>query len=260
MENTLLLMLYWNILLMLLPNISQQHLQLWTTCRRKFRHTFLDEINFPINHELQEKLTLGRQFHLLVQQHQLDIDVSKMADTESSLQNWFHSYLKHPPQMICGEHFPEQKRSVQFGKTTLTAIYDLVILGQTSAQIIDWKTHQNPIVHSILADHWQTKLYLFILQETTNFAPEQISMTYWFANADPSQKTVEISYTADRHQATARTLNRILQEMTEDDHYLPLPLDSKPCNYCEFLARCQAEITSYQINELDIVSIPEVAI
>jgi hypothetical protein len=245
---------------MLLPNISQQYLQVWTTCRRKFRHTFLDEVNLPIDHELQEKLTLGKQFHLLVQQHQLEIDVTQMLDTDSPLQNWFQSYLAHPPPMIHGEHFLEHKRSMQFAGTTLTAIYDLVILGQTSAQIIDWKTQQNPIPYSILADNWQTKLYLFILQETTNYAPEQISMTYWFANAHPSQKTVDISYTANQHQATALTLSRILQEMTQDDRYLPLPLDSKHCQNCEFLVRCQAEITNFQRTESDIADVPEVAI
>jgi len=247
---------------MLPPSISQQHLQLWITCRRKFRHTFLDEINFPINYELQEKLTLGKQFHLVIQQHQMGIDITQIVDSESQIQKWFHSYLAHPPQMLDGEQFSEQKRTVQFAGTTLTAIYDLLILGKTSAQIIDWKTHQNPIASSILADHWQTKLYLFILHETTNYAPEQISMTYWFANALPSQKTVEIAYTTNQHQATTQALRQILQEMAEDDRYLPLPLHSKPCQYCEFLPRCQAEVTSFQLTdlELDIANIPEVVI
>ncbi len=247
---------------MLLPSISQQHLQLWITCRRKFRHTFLDEISFPINYEVQEKLTLGRQFHLLVQQHQMDIDVTQMLDTESQLQKWFDSYLAHPPQMIDGEQFSEQKRTIKFAGSTLTAIYDLLILGKTSAQIVDWKTYQNPISSSILADHWQTKLYLFILHQTTNYDPEHISMTYWFANALPSQKTVEIAYTTEQHQATTQTLRKILQEMAEDDRYLPLPLDSQPCRHCEFLPRCQTEVTSIQLTnlDLDIANVPEVVI
>jgi len=244
----------------LLPSISQQHLQLWTTCRRKFRHTFLDEINLPVNYELQEKLTLGKQFHLLLQQYQLDIDVTEILGSNSELHKWFQSYLNHPPQMIRGERFCEYKCTVQFAGTSITAIYDLVILGQTSAQIIDWKTHQNPIPLEILADHWQTKLYLFILQETTSYAPEQISMTYWFANASPSQKTVEINYTAHQHQTTQQALRKILPEMAADNSYLPLPLDSKPCQYCEFLHRCQAEVTHSNLPEFNLDDVPEVVI
>jgi CRISPR/Cas system-associated exonuclease Cas4 (RecB family) len=245
---------------MLLPSISQQHLQLWTTCRRKFCHTFLDEINLPVAHELVEKLTLGKQFHLLVQQHQLDMDVSQMYTADSTLCQWFQSYLEHPPQMITGQKFAEHKRSVRFNGTTLTAVYDLVILGNVSAQIIDWKTHQNPVPLPILAEQWQTKLYLFILRETTSYAPEQISMTYWFANALPNCKTVTIPYSASQHQAIARTLHNILHEMAEEDSYPPLPLDSKPCRYCEFLERCQGETTNTSLPEFNLADIPEVAI
>ncbi len=245
---------------MLLPSISQQHLQLWTTCRRKFRHTFLDEINLPLNHELWEKTTLGKQFHLLMQQHQMDIDVSQIANADSTLGQWFQSYLEHPPQMIQGEKLCEHKRSVPFAGTILTAVYDLVILGKTSAQIIDWKTHQHPVAKATLADYWQTKLYLFILKETTDYPAEQISMTYWFANASPSQKNVEIFYSHDKHQATTEALHQILQEMAEDDDYLPLPLDSQPCRYCEFWERCQNAVADLPLVEFDLADVPEIAI
>jgi ATP-dependent exoDNAse (exonuclease V) beta subunit len=58
----------------------------------------------------------------------------------------------------------------------LTVIYDLLIEAEDNAQILDWKTYPQPKEQNRLAKDWQTRLYLYVLAETSDYLPEQISM------------------------------------------------------------------------------------
>jgi CRISPR/Cas system-associated exonuclease Cas4 (RecB family) len=133
----------------------------------------------------------------------------------------------------------------------------MLILGDRQAQILDWKTHQVAIPLHTLKANWQTRLYLYLLAQTTKYDPEQISMTYWFAN---SAQSVIIEYSRSEHEQTATKLQQILIEMSQAQTYPKLDLHSLACKNCEFRDRCDRGdfLTSNVLNNIE--DIPEIAI
>jgi CRISPR/Cas system-associated exonuclease Cas4 (RecB family) len=261
-----------------ITSISQGHLNIWETCRRKYQHKYLEELSLPETNSNQEKLRLGSNFHLLMQQKELGLDVVALASSDPALQKWLAAFENQPPVMLDGDRLCEHRRILEitseislhnsgnsdrgqgdFLSTTLiTVIYDFLILGDLQGQILDWKTHQVPIKQDVLQDSWQTRLYLYVLAKTTNYAPSQLSMTYWFANTGDS---VIIPYSQVEYDRTEIKLQQILHEMAEAEEYPQLNLEvSSACKHCEFRERCDRGDLSADISFSDIEDIPEITI
>jgi CRISPR/Cas system-associated exonuclease Cas4 (RecB family) len=257
-----------------ITSISQGHLNIWEICRRRYLYSFLEELSLP-EADLQRKknLLLGSNFHLLMQQKELGLDVSSLASSDPKLRSWIDAFEHQPPEMIKGDRLCEHRRTLEMqiemslnhsengdhGQAyfVLTAIYDFLILGDRKAQILDWKTHQVAIAAEKLKTNWQTRLYLYLLAKTTNYAPEQLSMTYWFAN---TAESVIIPYSQAEYVSTETQLKQILTEVYQANNYPKLPLSSPNCNYCEFRDRCdRGDMLSNHVSG-NIADIPEVAI
>ncbi|MDX2256289.1 MAG: PD-(D/E)XK nuclease family protein [Pseudanabaenaceae cyanobacterium bins.39] len=261
--------------------ISQGHLNIWDTCRRKYLYKYLEDLGLnEANLESQARLTLGANFHLLMQQMFLGLDVSPLASGD--LGKWLDMYDRQPPTMIDGDRLCEHCRTLEvaFPPTkdrdqqlditddqdlqqayfVLTAIYDLLIWGDGAAQILDWKTHQRPLTKKVLTQNWQTRLYLYILAKTTSYQPAQISMTYWFANTGTS---VIIPYSQRDYERTEQDLQGILRAIATEQDYPQLPVHSQQCNFCEFQERCDRQAinpTAAQTFTINLEDIPEVKI
>jgi CRISPR/Cas system-associated exonuclease Cas4 (RecB family) len=254
-------------------SISQGHLNTWETCRRKYQYSFLEDLSLP-EADLQRKknLLLGANFHLLMQQQELGLDVSDLASSDPKLQLWLAAFEQQPPTMIEGDRLCEHRRTLEVaiqmslhhsqnnncrqGYFVLTAIYDFLILGDRQAQILDWKTHQVAIAKDKLQASWQTRLYLYLLVKTTNYLPKQLSMTYWFANTGES---VVINYSEAEYRSTETKLEIILREISEATDY-PLAVDISECKYCEFRDRCDRVDASKNTAPKNIAEIPEIEI
>jgi hypothetical protein len=111
----------------------------------------------------------------------------------------------------------EHRRTLAFNGYLLTAIYDLLVLGPNRGQIIDWKTYQRPPKQAQLAKEWQTRLYLYLLVETSDFWPlSRSTMTYWFVapptcearSEPPSSITIAYSSPAQRTGADFAAVDR----------------------------------------------------
>jgi PD-(D/E)XK nuclease superfamily len=276
-------------MLLAINTISQGHLNVWTTCRRKFQHLFLDELSLPTASDIQSKLDLGTKFHLLIQQKELGLDVADVAASEANLEKWLLAFETNPPITIAGDRLSEHRRTCELRvgdcDYLLNAIYDLLIVGSggthpareafpleignrtstttPAAQIIDWKTHQRPLSFVQLQANWQTRLYLYILAKTTNFAPEQLSTIYWFAN---TATAVTINYDRAQHQKTDRDLAEILSQISQsqlEERFEQIPLGSEECTRCDFAHRCRrvSEVDNLEVwLERSLDDYPEVAI
>jgi len=255
-------------------SISQGHLNIWETCRRRYEYSFLESLSLPdaaLNSK--EKLLLGANFHLLMQQQELGLDVSALASSNPQLQQWLAAFERQPPEIIAGDRLCEHRRTLevllQNSETSdrvqehfvLTAIYDLLIFGDRQAQILDWKTHQVAINFKKLQTNWQTRLYLYLLAKTTNYTPDQLSMTYWFAN---TAQSVIIPYSQTEHEQTEKRLQQILMEIAQafndSQAYPKLSLYSSACDYCEFSDRCDRGDVFTSSVSTNIEDIPEIAI
>ncbi|HEY9658559.1 MAG TPA: PD-(D/E)XK nuclease family protein, partial [Allocoleopsis sp.] len=105
-----------------------------------------------------------------------------------------------------------------------------------------------------LANSWQTRLYLFVLAETSDYEPDQISMTYWFipplGEATKKRQTkpqcLRFPYSRQMHQQTQQALTQLLSQLTIDLHRYEageslsqVAVGSSHCSDCPFMSRCQ---------------------
>ncbi|NJN72743.1 MAG: PD-(D/E)XK nuclease family protein, partial [Limnothrix sp. RL_2_0] len=104
--------------------------------------------------------------------------------------------------------------------------------------ICDWKTFPQPENPNYLCNHWQTKLYLYVLAETTDFAPENLSMTYWFVKLPNKPESFTVKYSPESHAKTRQELDQLLTRLQHsmDDYFRAnIPLqhpDQQPCKCC----------------------------
>lgn len=163
--------------------LSQGHLNLLSTCPRKFQHLFLEQLSSPNPPEQQEKQNQGVRFHLLLQQWQLGLRVEPLVQEDPQLQGWFDAFMADASNIL--EFNPvhdktlrqsEHERTLESQGYLLTVRYDLLISNAQQAKILDWKTYPRPQNSRWLQQNWQTRLYPFVLAETSPYDPEQLAM------------------------------------------------------------------------------------
>jgi PD-(D/E)XK nuclease superfamily len=265
---------------MKIQRLSQGHLKVLTECPRKFEHTYLDLLAAPLAPEQRTKMQWGSDFHRLMQQRELGLPIEPFLAADPPLAQAVWNLIAAAPALFAPD--PQIIRDSEHVRTLLikdylfTAIYDLVLLGQT-AQIIDWKTYRKPRNLAELAQDWQTRLYLYIMAATSNYPAADISFTYWFVLHEPQPQSAEFVYSAALHQQTHQELERILhqldqwlQDYQQQQHFPQVPLDSPLCNTCHFASRCQRQTVPAQalapispalaLAQLNMAEISEIAV
>ncbi|MEM1278866.1 MAG: PD-(D/E)XK nuclease family protein [Cyanobacteria bacterium P01_H01_bin.152] len=233
--------------------LSQGQLSLLEYCPRRYQHTILESLSVPSSPELLTAQQWGDRFHLLMQQREMGLPIDPVLKADTDLQTCLSQLQAQAPQLFdpTGEIFrqSEHERSLAFQDYWLTGVYDLLRLWRNRAEIVDWKTYLRPKSHGYLQRDWQTRLYLYVLAETTAYPPDAIVMTYWFVRATSfdtqtqSPQQVRIAYSKTMHEQTQRDLERLTQKLTELlARGMPLPqisTDGDKCDACPFAVRCQ---------------------
>ena len=232
-------------------HLSQSHLTLLEQCPRKFQQTYLDQVQTPMPLDQQQRLDWGNRFHLLMQQRELGLPLPPPASEEEiKLYDCMQQLVAAAPELSNAEQFnaddlasdrsatdtrntpttntantentaadhqspwlrqSEYRLTLADDDYLLTVVYDLLILYPNSGQILDWKTYQRPRDRNQLAQHWQTCLYLFVLAETQEIDPAQLSMTYWFTQ--PRPQCDRIVYSQAQHEQTRQRLQQLLLQV-----------------------------------------------
>ncbi|AFY48016.1 hypothetical protein Nos7524_2168 [Nostoc sp. PCC 7524] len=253
-----------------LLRLSQGHLNLLETCPRKFQHTYLEQLNSPANPEHEERQTLGSRFHLLMQQREMGLPIDSLLAADTQLQSWMSAFTHAAPEVLKtatdnstfreSEHY----RTLQVQEYLLTVIYDLLIADSQQAQILDWKTYPKPPNKRALAQNWQTRLYMYVLAETSTYLPENISMSYWFVQSEGKSQNLTFTYSHTQHQQTAKKLNQLLSQLTtwleryqQNEPFPQVATGSKACDYCQFVVRCDRTPKTEEIKTQN--SLPNIA-
>ncbi|MCL6754594.1 PD-(D/E)XK nuclease family protein [Nostoc sp. CCCryo 231-06] len=237
-----------------LLRLSQGQLNLLEVCPRKFQHTYLEQLNSPSNPEQEERQTLGSRFHLLMQQREMGLPIDSFLQADAKLQSWMLAFADAAPEILTpasdNQTFRESEhyRTLQVQHYLLTVVYDLLIADNQQAQILDWKTYPKPPNKRNLESNWQTRLYLYVLAETSDYLPENISMTYWFVQSEGKPQNIKFNYNVVQHTQIAKKLNQLLSQLTiwlenyQNNQQFPQVVEgSKMCDYCQFAKRCDAD-------------------
>jgi PD-(D/E)XK nuclease superfamily len=265
---------------MKIPRLSQGHLKVLTECPRKFEHIYLDLLAAPLAPEQHTNMQWGSDFHRLMQQRELGLSIEPFLVADPSLAQAVHGLLAVAPDLFVAEpsviRDSEQVRTLLIGDYLFTAIYDLVILGAT-AQIIDWKTYGKPRNLEKLAQDWQTRLYLYIMAETSDYLPAAISFSYWFVLHQPQPQSAVFHYSEELHRQTHQELQQLLAQLDrwlagdgERRSFPQVSIDSPLCKDCHFANRCDREVLPQNqlspispvlaLAQLQVAEISEIAI
>ncbi len=207
--------------------LSQGQLNLLQTCPPQFQRIYLDSLANPTSLEQLEKQNWGSQFHLLMQQRELGLPLDSLLREDSQLNRAIDALLDATPEIWQQDNNIQREaehcRTLNFENKIFTVIYDLLVIEDNKARIIDWKTYLEPENQAKLQSNWQTRLYLFVMAETSSYLPEQIEMTYWFVKLPKKPKSVTFKYDRDRHERTRKDLIDLISQL---DLYLQEYLDN----------------------------------
>ncbi|HAA31632.1 MAG TPA: PD-(D/E)XK nuclease family protein [Cyanobacteria bacterium UBA8553] len=259
-----------------LTPLSQGQFKLLETCPRKFQHIYLEQLGTPVSPDQQERLAWGSRFHLLMQQRELGLPVASLVEEDAQLQHWVTALVNAASDVLTPnpQTFRESEhcRTLNFQGYLLTVIYDLLIEDEKSAQILDWKTYPQPKNRQWLATDWQTRLYLYVLAETSDYAVEQLSMTYWFVKSQPRPQSLKFTYSAAQHDKTRQDLTTLLTQLSgwlqryqyKGIDFPQVAESTGRCSECNFAVRCQRTSESSTSNSRDffpnLADIQEVSI
>lgn len=261
--------------------LSQGHLNVLDYCPRRFQHTYLDQLTTPLSPDQQDAIATGQRFHTLMQQRELGLP---LPGTTADLDSVYHDverFLAVAPEVLRRDRIQfrqsEHRRALQRQGFLIIVVYDLLILEENQAEILDWKTHWRLPNPQALEQDWQQKLYPYVLAETSSYAPDQILMTYWFVrsqiedapSSDPKPKAIRFPYSRDRHHQIDTELNQRLAQLKaylaryETGRSLPkIDVSEGRCAACPFAVRCHRVASSSEeqpllptLTEIDEVSI-----
>lgn len=201
--------------------LSQAHLNLLEKCPPYFQKVYLEQLASPNTFEQQKKVEWGNLFHLLMQQLELGLPIESLLKENQELQLSIKGLITEISDIFYSEKVinreAEHHRILNYQDYLLTVIYDLLVTYKNKALILDWKTYPQPENPNKLIKNWQTKLYLYVLAETSNYQPQDISMTYWFVKLPNRPKSFTINYNEQLHQQTQQDLDNLLTKL---DQYL----------------------------------------
>ena len=255
--------------------LSQGHLSLLETCPRQFQHQFLEQLNLQNrSFDEEERLQSGSEFHQIIQQRSLQLPIEPLLAQDAQLAQWFSAFERAMPAFFDRAYASsrelaesEQVRTVACLGHCLVVIYDYLVLEPESALILDWKTSQKPNSSRSIAKSWQSKLYPYVLHQTSHYKADQIELRYWFFHHDTAEK-LSLPYTDADYRETDRQITRLLSQLNDwlndyKDHATPFPqtLDMKTCDRCVYAVRCDRALaeTEQPDRVMDWEQIPEVS-
>ncbi|MFT3893741.1 MAG: PD-(D/E)XK nuclease family protein [Anaerolineales bacterium] len=233
-----------------LNTLSQSSLQDYVDCPRRFHLRYLEKLSYPAvesepaleNEKHQQE---GEYFHRLVQQSLIGIpneQIGKLANT-ANLQRWWSNWQELQSLADFRSLYPETTLSVPLGNFRLVAKYDLIAVQDGRATIFDWKTYRKRPRNEWLSARLQTRVYRALLVHAgahlnngKPFEPEQIEMTYWFADFpdDPAR----FAYTSAQYKRDWDTLLKLSEEIQNASSY-PLTDDRQKCVFCNYRSYCE---------------------
>jgi hypothetical protein len=243
---------------------SQSSLQDYSDCPLRFRLRYIERLQWPavetepaLENERRQKE--GQLFHRLVQQQLIGIPSEKLTLQASSpdLHRWWENYCTHPSAPTGFAHYPELTLSAPLGdRFRLLAKYDLVSMQPGKAGIIhDWKTYAKRPRDERMAARWQTRIYQALLVQAgshlnggISLDPEQVSMTYWYADfpTDPAR----FSYSTPKFKRDWEALVNLTAEISKANEFTRT-VDEKKCAYCLYRSYCERGISAGMEEDLE---------
>jgi CRISPR/Cas system-associated exonuclease Cas4 (RecB family) len=243
---------------------SQSNLQDYLLCPKRFKLRHLQQISWPAQetqydreNELHQQL--GTRFHLLIQRHLTGLPQAEITQNiaDPILLQWWQNFThSFGDKFTSGDIFPEFSLVGKIDTSPTVAKFDLIHIEDQHLTIYDWKTNQKAPRRQNFEDKIQTRLYLYLLSKFGTIlteepiAPENISMTYWFAE-HPFQ-TQTFTYSEELQRSDEIFLTDLIQSIkqTPEENFFETP-NKKLCRFCPFRSYCEKPNITGTLDELE---------
>jgi len=250
---------------------SQHKLQDYVDCARRFQLRYLAEqpspaliVDSPL--ELERLVQRGADFHHLVHQHLLGLDVDRLEASieDEQVAGWWRTYLENPPaglpqavvrpEVVLAAPLPLAGAA----GPRLVARFDLLAADPGRRMVIvDWKTVARLPARSRLEQRLQTRVYRYLAVEAgaafnggRRPEPEQVEMVYWFAGH--GGHTERFAYDTAQHADDWEYLAGLVAEIAaRDEPIWPLTPDREQCRFCNYRSLCERGVKAGSLENLD---------
>ncbi len=252
--------------------LSQLKLQDYVDCARRFQLRYLAEqpspaliVDSPL--ELERLVQRGADFHHVVHQHLLGLDVAALEASiqDEQLAAWWRTYLAHPPAGLPQAVLrPEVVLAAPLEAAVparLVARFDLLAADPgRRLVVVDWKTVSRLPLRDRLAERLQTRVYRYLAVEAgaafnggRRPEPEQVEMVYWFAAH--GGHTERFAYDSAQHAADRQVLAALAAEIAarreRDEAIWPLTPDREQCRFCSYRSLCERGVKAGSLENLE---------
>ena len=242
--------------------LSRPKLTAFLACPRRFQLRSLKHLpwpNVPDDSQSAKKMIQGQQFHLLMEQYFLGLDIPLTSIGDTAVSNWYHSFKNSQLSIPNGRFLPEHRLTVPIDNHLLLGRFDLLVVGEQDgepfAHIYDWKTG-NARSETALQQDWQTRLYLALLAEGGGalwrndylengrsgnirfLQPEHITMTYWYATEPDTPRIIR--YSQPQHARNWAEIQKIVAQIDvhhQQDEW-PKTDELAQCRQCAYQVYC----------------------
>lgn len=236
---------------------SQNSLNTFKSCPLKFKYKYIDNINWKFegieSREYYKGLKTGSEFHLLCERYFKNIPIGENISDE------FKSWIEKVKNLIPIEHskvyLPEYEVRTKIYGSYLSAKYDLVIIGENSIEIWDWKTESQKTSYKNIESRMQTVVYMYLAKEIIakiykkDIPYENITMNYFRLKID--QKPITIAYTEEKHIRNKSIIENYINNIESIDFDGYIDKNKKHCKYCEFNKLCNNQSINYEMIKED---------
>ena len=233
---------------------SQGSLQDFDDCPRRFLLRHIEERPYPAPEaepirENERRKERGVRFHELLCQEHSGVPreaVRRQASGDEKLEVWWDQYVHREPVGETGRTYAEISLEGEVAGYPLVATYDLIAERPDGTfEIFDWKTARYKPERGQLASRLQTKVYPYLLAQAGAGLtggepprPEQIKMTYWFAEHPDNPETFEYSdYNAEVDEEDLQDQVGKILARTERAHFEKTE-DRTHCKFCTYRSHC----------------------
>jgi len=249
-----------------LNTLSQTSLQDYNDCPRRFELRYLQQLAYPAIEtepalENEKHQREGEYFHRLVQQYFAGIppeQISKLANTDNLRRWWENFEASDSLTSLIGLKSlkTEITLSAPLGNYRLVAKFDLIARDGDKFIIYDWKTYRKRPRNDWLTIRWQTRVYRALLVQAgahlndgKPIDPEQIEMTYWFADF-PNEPAV-FPYKADQFNRDWDGLLKLADEIASASSFQKTD-DVAKCSYCPYRSYCNRGVQAGEAMDAEL--------
>ena len=246
-------------------NLSQSLLNLLTICPPQFKRIYIDKLSEPSTLKYQQKAQWGKDFHLLMEQYNLTLNIKNLPQDNLNLLSQVEAVISQTSEIWSSSQVLFREAEYQVNKTIgnylFTAIYDLLVFYPQKAKIIDWKTYALPQNKENIINNWQTKLYLYLLVENFDYLPEQVVFEYWFIPSANNAEKYSLQYDRSWHEKITQELNLLLQKLDswleEDASSLTSFPHHTNCSNCPYF-ECFKQESNHEFSADIITSLDDI--